>query len=116
MDGLKSMLAWVAGWLLTTAAIGAGLVIYTLARGGTVHQTPTCGGGSDANLYSLGLTAASLATIVALAWWALGATSLRARWARVILVAIASPPIAFAGIFLVGSLFTLACTFGAPIL
>jgi hypothetical protein len=113
MDGLKSMLVWVAGWLLTTAAIGAGLVVYTIARGGSVHVTPTCAG-NDANLYSLGLTAASLATILALAWWALGATSLRARWARVIVVAVVSPPIAFAGIFLVGSLFTLACTFGLP--
>jgi hypothetical protein len=113
MDGLKAMLAWVGGWLLTTAVVGIGLVVYTLARGGTVHRTPTCGG-NDANLYSLGLIAASLATIVVLAWWALGATTLGPRLLRVIVVTIAAPPIAFAGIFLGGSLFTLACTLGAP--
>ena len=113
MQRLRAGLGWLGGWLALSAVLGAALVAFTLAQGGAIHRVSVCAG-RDANIFLLGILAGSVAAIVVLAWWALGARSLRWRWARVIGVAVAIPPIAVAAIVGGGS-FSFACM-GGPLL
>lgn len=113
MQRLRAGIGWLAGWLAVSAAVATGLVAYTLAQGGAIHRVPVCRG-PDANIFSIGIVAAAASAILVLAWWALGASSVRWRWVRVILVALASPVIAVAGVLGPG-MFSVACT-GGPIM
>jgi hypothetical protein len=109
----RRILLEVVGWGLIATAIGAGLVIWTIARGGELHRTLICGS-RDANFYALGIQAGLAALIPLLLYWALGATSSRWRWVRLAGVAIAALPISL-GIFVGGSMFTVGCTYQAPV-
>jgi hypothetical protein len=102
----------VVGWGLIAAAIGSGLVIWTVARDGEVHRTLICGS-RDANFYGLGIQAGLAALVPVLLYWALGATTIRWRWVRLAAVAIAALPISL-GVFIGGSMFSVGCTFQAP--
>lgn len=112
MSSARRIFLGVVGWGLIATAIGTGLVIWTVARGGEVHRTLICGS-RDANFYALGIQAGLAALIPVLLYWALGATAIRWRWVRLAVVAIAALPISL-GIFVGGSTFTASCTFQAP--
>ena len=74
---IEALGIWVAGSVLVFATA----VVVVLVQGGHFHRTPTCGG-SEVNIYSTGLAAAGCGLIAAMIWWALGAATVRWRWAR----------------------------------
>jgi hypothetical protein len=110
---VRQALSWVAGWALTATVIGAGIVIWTLARGGTVQGTLACGGQLDANVYALAIEAGLAALFVVLLYWALGAPAIRWRFIRLAGVIIAAIPISI-GIFVGSQTFQLLCMGGPP--
>jgi hypothetical protein len=107
MRMVRGVATWVGGWLAAAAVIFAGLAVWTYAHGGVFHRVPVCG--PDMNVYPAAFAAGWLALIVVLAYWALGARSLRWRWLRVIGVTLVSVPVVF--IALAGTLlWTPVCT------
>lgn len=108
MRVVRGVASWAGGWLAAAAVIFAGLAVWTYAHGGVFHRTPM-GCGPDMNVYAAVFVAGWLALIVVLAYWALGARSLRWRWLRLIAVALVSVPVVF--VALVGTLqWTQSCT------
>jgi hypothetical protein len=96
MRMVRGVATWVGGWLAAAAVIFAGLAVWTYAHGGVFHRVPVCPGpGPDMNVYAAAFAAGWLALIVLLAYWALGARSLRSRWLRLIGVTIVSVPVVF---------------------
>lgn len=102
----------IAIWLTASIAVFAFFVVLTLAQGGHFHRTPTCGG-SEANIYETAINAAGFGLIAWLAFWALGAKTVRWRWARLATV-VAIGYLIVAAMVLGSGIFTYACTFGPP--
>jgi hypothetical protein len=113
MPWLRQGLSWVAGWALTSAVIGLGLVAWTLVRGGSLHRVPICGYDADANVYALAIEAGGAAVIVVLLYWSLGAHTIRWRWVRLAGSILAAIPISMA-IVIGTQMFRYACMGGAP--
>jgi hypothetical protein len=113
MPWLRQGLSWIVGWALTAAAIGLGLVTWTLLRGGSLHRVPICSYDGDANIYALGIEASGAALIVVLLYWSLGAHSIRWRLARLAGSILAALPISL-GIFVGTQMFRYACV-GGPL-
>jgi hypothetical protein len=108
MNLVRGAAVWIGAWLATAAVILAGMAAWTYAQGGRFHRVPVCGGRGDVNVYDAAIASSALALGVVLAYWALGAASLRWRWLRVIVVAVAAVPITIVAVY--GSqLFTIGC-------
>jgi hypothetical protein len=99
---------WLVRWLIVTAAIGTGLVLWTLSHGGQVHRAVVCGGHPDANAYDLSIRAGVTALIV-VGYGALAARSVRWRWLQAALVAVVG--VAFTMLLSNLNFFTSACPY-----
>jgi hypothetical protein len=86
MRAVRSLGSLVAGWGAASFVAFMTIAAWTYARGGALHRTPVCCG-NDENVFAAAFLACAIGFIPAGLWWALGATSVGWRWARLGLVA-----------------------------